>query len=74
VNDGSLLQVSASEVITAETGRNIAYATVFGSVGASVMEVTKDPNSNPGLLDDSDPELELYTIPSSSSKHSLSQP
>ncbi|KOM41483.1 hypothetical protein LR48_Vigan04g168100 [Vigna angularis] len=30
------------------------------------MEVTKDPNSNPGRLDDSDPELELYTIPSSS--------
>ncbi|WVZ18476.1 hypothetical protein V8G54_005798 [Vigna mungo] len=46
--------------------RNIAHATVFGSVGASVMEVTKDPNSNPGRLDDSDPELELYTIPSSS--------
>ncbi|CAJ1974338.1 unnamed protein product [Sphenostylis stenocarpa] len=30
------------------------------------MEVTKDPNSNPGRFEGSDSELELYTIPSSS--------
>ncbi|ESW09501.1 hypothetical protein PHAVU_009G132800 [Phaseolus vulgaris] len=30
------------------------------------MEVSKDPNSNPGHFEDSDSELELYTIPSSS--------
>ncbi|KAK7282082.1 hypothetical protein RIF29_10602 [Crotalaria pallida] len=30
------------------------------------MEVTKDPNSNPQQLNDSDSELELYTIPISS--------
>ncbi|CAL5204507.1 unnamed protein product [Lathyrus oleraceus] len=29
------------------------------------MEGSKDPNSNPGRVDDSDSELELYTIPSS---------
>ncbi|KAK2391416.1 SWI/SNF complex subunit SWI3A [Trifolium repens] len=30
------------------------------------MEVSKEPNSIPGRIDDSDSELELYTIPSSS--------
>ncbi|XP_016171119.1 SWI/SNF complex subunit SWI3A [Arachis ipaensis] len=30
------------------------------------MELSKDPNSNPGRTEDSDSELELYTIPSSS--------
>ncbi|KAK7350717.1 hypothetical protein VNO77_09617 [Canavalia gladiata] len=30
------------------------------------MEVTKESNSNPGRIDDSDSEVELYTIPSSS--------